>query len=53
MKRRSSKQPSDKKPLVANKKLWRELTEGLQGKVRGGFGDDDLDTLSGGLDDER
>ncbi len=36
MKRRSSKQPTDKKPLVANNELWRELTVGLQGKVRGG-----------------
>ena len=38
MKRRSSKQPTDKKPVVANNEQWRELTEGLQGKVRGGSG---------------
>ena len=36
MKRRSSKQPTDKKPVVANHELWREISEGLQGKVRGG-----------------
>ena len=45
MKRRSSKQPSDKKPVVANQKLWRELTEGLQGKVRGGNVDDNGDDV--------
>ena len=55
MKRRNNEQPTDKKPVVANKKLWRELTEGLQGKVRGGkdndyttFGDLGQDTLDGG-----
>ena len=37
MKRRNSKQPIDKKPVVVNNELWRELTEGLQGKVRGGI----------------
>ncbi len=36
MKRRNSKQPNDKKPVVANSELWRELAIGLQGKVRGG-----------------
>ncbi len=36
MTRSNKKQPTDKKPVVANKELWRELTEGLQGKVRGG-----------------
>ncbi len=36
MKRRNNEQPSDKKPLLANSELWRELTEGLQEKVRGG-----------------
>ena len=37
MKRRSSKQPTDKKPVVlANSELWREIPDGLQGKVRGG-----------------
>ena len=35
MKRRSSKQLTDKKPIF-NKELWREIPEGLQGKVRGG-----------------
>ena len=45
MKIGSSKQPTDKKPVVVNFKLWREIPEGLQGKVRGGFrsGDDLLD----------
>ena len=36
MKRRSSKQPNDKKPVVANSELWREIPIGLQEKVRGG-----------------
>ena len=35
MKRRSSKQPTDKKP-IKDKELWREIPLGLQGKVRGG-----------------
>ena len=41
MKRRSNEQPTDKKPVVANSELWRELTVGLQGKVRGGFTSDE------------
>ena len=36
MTRSNKKQPTDKKPVVANSELWRELTEDLQGKVRGG-----------------
>ena len=40
MKRRSSKQPTDKKPVVANSELWREIPIGLQGKVRGGTTED-------------
>ena len=36
MKKRSSKQPIEKKPLLANSELWREIPEGLQGTVRGG-----------------
>ncbi len=39
----NKKQPTDKKPVVANNELWREIPEGLQGKVRGG-------DLSGGED---
>ena len=39
MTRSNKKQPTDKKPVVAKSKLWRELTEGLQGKVRGGHND--------------
>ncbi len=35
MKRRSSKQPTDKKPIL-DKELWREIPDKLQGKVRGG-----------------
>ncbi len=35
MKRRSSKQPTDKKPIF-NKELWREIPATVQGKVRGG-----------------
>ena len=41
MKRRNSKQPTDKKPLLANNELWREIPIGLQGKVRGGFTSDE------------
>ena len=52
MTRSNKKQPTDKKPVVANNKLWRELTEGLQGKVRGGVGfDKDPLTGGGGADD--
>ena len=40
MTRSNKKQPTDKKPVVANKELWREIPEGLQGKVRGGWGED-------------
>ena len=36
MKIGSSKQPTDKKPVVVNSELWREIPIGLQGKVRGG-----------------
>ena len=36
MKRRNNEQPNDKKPVVANNKLWCEIPIGLQGKVRGG-----------------
>ena len=36
MKRRSSKRPTEVKPLLAERQLWREIPEGLQGKVRGG-----------------
>ena len=36
MKRRNNEQPTDKKPVVANFKLWREIPIDLQGKVRGG-----------------
>ena len=36
MKRRSSKQPPDKKPIAANSELWRKIPEGLQEKVQGG-----------------
>ena len=44
----SPSEPTDKKPVVANSELWRELTEGLQGKVRGGIdGNNDTDYLSG------
>ena len=56
MKRRNNEQPSDKKPVVANKKLWRELTEGLQATVSGGLCDGrqsdlvDRDSLSGGVE---
>ncbi len=37
MTRSNKKQPTDKKPVVANSKLWREIPEGLQGKVGGGI----------------
>ena len=37
MKRRSSKQPNDKKLVVANNELWREIPISLQGKVREGL----------------
>ncbi len=40
MKRRSSKQPTDKKPVVANSELWRKLTESSQATVSGGLGED-------------
>ena len=36
MKRRSSKQLTEKKPLLANNQMWREIPESLQGKVVGG-----------------
>ena len=47
MTRRNSKQPNDKKPVVANSELWRELTEGSQGKVRGGSLSEAVDGVSG------
>ena len=61
MKRRNNEQPTDKKPVVANKKLWREIPEGLQGKVRGGWEDGGSgkilagsgnDSLNGGCGDD-
>ena len=36
MTRSNKKQPTDKKPVVANSELWREIPDGLQGKVVGG-----------------
>ena len=48
MKRRSSKQSTDKKLVVANKKLWHELTESSQAIVCGGTGDGQ-DTIMGGV----
>ena len=47
MKRRNSKQPTDKKPLLANSKLWREIPIDFQGKVRGGQGESVPDGVSG------
>ena len=49
MKRRNNKQPTDKKPVVANKKLWRELTESSQAKVCGGLCDGQQSNLRAGL----
>ena len=43
MKRRSSKQPTDKKPVVANSELWREIPEGLQATVSGGILEDQFE----------
>ena len=37
MTRSNKKQPTDKKPVVANNKLWRELTESSQATVSGGI----------------
>ncbi len=37
MTRSNKKQPTDKKPVVANSTLWREIPEGLQKKVGGGI----------------
>ena len=39
MTRSNKKQPTDKKPLLANKELWRKLTESSQATVSGGFND--------------
>ena len=47
MKRRNSKQPTDKKPVVANSELWRKLTESSQATVSGGLRDDDYDGSTG------
>ena len=46
MKRRNNnEQANDKKPLLANSELWREIPIGLQRKVRGGLeGGSDEDT---------
>ena len=37
MKRLNHEQPIDKKPVVANKELWRKLTESSQASVSGGL----------------
>ncbi len=40
MKRSNKKQPTDKKPVVANNELWRKLTERTQAIVSGGKPDE-------------
>ena len=40
MTRSNKKQPTDKKPPMGTNELWRDIPEGLQGKVRGGTASD-------------
>ena len=55
MKIGSSKQPTDKKPVVVNSELWREIPDGLQEKVCGGwgtYGSDIFGRVSGAAGDD-